>query len=54
MKTSLQTHQKCHFCPLTIKVIIDKSRGELPLLEQDTIDYVSTAYFEPKKSKIKK
>ena len=27
------------------------SRGKVSLVEQDTIDYVSTAYFEPKKSK---
>ena len=32
------------------KVIIHKSRGEVSLVGQDTIDYVSTAYFEPKKN----
>ena len=31
------------------KVITPKSRGEVSLVEQDTIDYVCTAYFEPKK-----
>ena len=32
------------------KVIIrHKSHGEVSLVEQDTIDYVYTAYFEPKK-----
>ena len=37
--------------PLTqalLKVIIHKLRGEVSLVVQDTIDYVSTAYFEPK------
>ena len=30
------------------KVIINKSRCEVSLVEQEAIDYVSTAYFEPK------
>ena len=29
------------------KVIIHKLRGEVSLVEQDIVDYVSTAYFEP-------
>ena len=35
------------------KVIIHKLRGEVSLVEQDTIDYVSTAYFEPEKNRNK-
>ena len=50
--------QKNNFCPnilldkilLKTKVIIDKSRGEVSLVEQDIIDYVSTAYFDPRKN----
>jgi hypothetical protein len=34
-------------------VIIHKSRSEVSVVEQDTIEYVSTAYFEPKKRKKK-
>ena len=30
------------------KIIIHKSRGEVSLVEQDTIDFVSTGYFEQK------
>ena len=30
------------------KVIMHKLRGELSLVKQNIIDYVSTAYFEPK------
>ena len=30
------------------KPIIHKSHGEVSLVEQDTIYYVSTAYYEPK------
>jgi hypothetical protein len=33
---------------IAIKVITHKSRGEVSLVEEDTIDYVSTAYLEPK------
>ena len=33
------------------KVIINKLCGETSLVEQDTIDYVSTAYFELQKTK---
>ena len=33
-----------------IKSIIHKSRGEVSLVEQDTIDYISTDYFEPKRN----
>ena len=31
------------------KVIIHMSRSEVPLVEQDIVDYVYTAYFDPKK-----
>ena len=31
----------------SVKVIIHKSHGELPLVEQDTIEYVSVAYLNP-------
>ena len=34
---------------LSKSLCIDKSRGEVSLVEQNTIDYVSTTYFEPKK-----
>ena len=34
----------------TYRVFIHKSRGEVSLVEQDIIDYVSTVYFEPKKN----
>ena len=37
-------------CTHIIKVIVHKSCVEVFLVEQDTIDYVTTAYFEPKKS----
>ena len=33
------------------KVVIHKSCSEVSLLEQDIIDYVSTAYFQPKQNK---
>ena len=39
--------KKTRMMPMT-KVIIHKSRGAGSLVEQDTIDYVSTAYFELK------
>ena len=38
-----------HFTTISSSVIIHKSRGEVFLVEQDIIDYVSTAYFEPKR-----
>ena len=34
------------FWLVQIKVIVHKSRDEVSLVEQDTIDYVSIAYFE--------
>ena len=47
----IQSYWKVLFwfsCLNAHKVIIHKSRGEVFLVEQDIIDYVSTAYFEPK------
>ena len=37
----------------SVKVIIYQSRGEVSLVEKTIIDYVSTASFEPKKTKFK-
>ena len=36
------------------KVVIHKSCSDVSLLEQDIIDYVSTAYFHPKQKQNKK
>ena len=47
LKLSARYERMCTF--VSAKVIIHKSGSEVSLVEQDIFDYVSKAYFEPKK-----